>query len=942
MASPLSQTYAKARDVVSRLKHIRDSGHVVWRLDFGLVVVLLLPVFVILPLLQPGLPRTADGFLHLLRVVEVDQSWRDGVYYPRWAPDMAFGYGYPIFNYFAPLLYHLTEIVHVTGFGFESSLKVVLMGCLFFGGWGSYALAKGILGAKSGILAAVLYVYAPFMLREIYLRGAYAQFLAMSLMPAALWSFHRLITAANPMYLVTSSLLFGGVIMSHNISGMIFFPFLALFLAWTICSLRRWDKIKHAILALLLALALVSFFLLPALAEKPLVRLDRLTEDYFDFRQHFLTVEEILSPSVVPDSSSFNPTWLMNLGTAQVILAALGLLGAIIGPLARRQRILTAFFLMMLLASIFMTLSASARVWERMPLLAFAEFPWRFLGIAVLATSFLGGASVHLWSRLPWRHSGIALLTVSLILTVATVFVHLCSEWPPARREHLSAKDVVLHELRTGILGTTSASECLPTWVMEEPVDSPLVPQYRSSSQISKLDAQSLPGFAYAELVAHTVVSDEYQIITSEPFTVQFNTIHFPGWQAFVDGGPAPITPSYPLGMITFEVPAGDHRVLVRFGDTPVRTFANIISALGLLFMIGVTLFLSLKQREHTIISPHEVEESRIPLPHACFLALTLLALLLFKIGFIDTYTTWFRESSPRGQVLGVQHPSHINLGDEVLFLGYDISSESVMPGDTVAVTLYWEAQRRLQEDYGVFVHLDDLRASYISWSLSEEINPADLPSSTWTPWFYVSDRHVLDMSRETPPGLYVLHAGLYLRDSGERLAVLDGARNVVSDSLELVRIRVRRRTPLNLSDVTMVGPFGFGEQIRLLGYRLEDSSATPGNYFRLLLYWEALTEMSESYSFFVHLIDDSGQTQAQTDGLPMNGMYPTWAWLRGEIVEDEHLVPLETAVPPGRYHLAIGIYELDTLKRLEVASPEGTPLGDHILLQTPFNVVSP
>jgi len=287
-----------------------------------------------------------------------------------------------------------------------------------------------------------------------------------------------------------------------------------------------------------------------------------------------------------------------------------------------------------------------------------------------------------------------------------------------------------------------------------------------------------------------------------------------------------------------------------------------------------------------------------------------------------------------------VQHPSQINLGDEVLFLGYDVRSESVMPGDILSLTLYWEAQRRLHDDYSVFVHLDDLRANYVSWSLSEEINPADIPTSTWTPGFYISDRHVLDISREIPPGLYLLRAGLYRRESRQRLAVLDGRGNVVSDSVELGEVRVRRRTPLSLSDVTMVGPFTFGEQIRLLGYRLEQSSTTPGNYFRLLLYWEALTQMSESYTFFVHLVDDSGHIWAQADGLPVNGMYPTWAWLKGEIVEDERLIPLEATVAPGRYHVAIGIYQLDTLSRLEVTGPDRAPLGDEILLQTPFDVV--
>ena len=933
--------------MISQLKHRgRSLGErltgVVARLDFGLVVVMLLPVFAILPLLQPGLPRTADGFLHLLRVVEVDQSWRDGVYYPRWAPDMAFGYGYPIFNYFAPLLYYITETVHQIGFGFETSLKVVLIGCAVFGGWGMYALVKDILGAKAGILAATIYVYAPFGLREIYVRGGYAQFLALSLMPAALWSFNRLITRDSPLYLATSSFLCGAVIISHNISGMLFFPFLILFVAWSICSLCRWDKIGVAILALVLCLALVSFFLIPALLDKPLVKLDRLTEGYFDFRAHFLTPAVLLSPSVVPDSSSFNPIWLLNLGTALLLFAAAGSVSLLIGPLSHGQRTQAAFFLVMLLVSVFMTLPASTPLWEHVPFLAFTEFPWRFLGTSVLAGSFLAGASMHLWSRVPWRLAGLALLAALLVFIIISEFVHLYPQWPPARHETLSARDVVLHEVRTGILGTTSASECLPIWVVEEPNDSPLVAQYLSDGSIDKLDDSSLPASARAELLRHTVVSDEYRVVTSEAFTVRFNTIFFPGWEALVDGQPVPVTPSYPQGLITFDVPAGEHRVVVRFGDTPVRTLANLVSLAALVTVVGAMVFLSFRGREGESFRPQEVTESRLCFTDSGFLILVVLILLLIKAVIIDPHTTWFRKSSPPGRVLGLQHSSQTNLEDEVLFLGYDIGNESVVPGGTLHVTLYWEAQGRLQEDYSVFLHLDDLRPNYISWSLSEEINPADLPTSTWTPGFYVSDRHALPISPETPPGLYVLRAGLYRPDSGQRLAILDEEGNAISDSLDLGRVRVRRTQPVDLSEVARVGPFTFGERIQLVGYRLTETSATPGDYFRLLLYWEALTEMSKSYTVFVHLVDESGQMWAQADGLPANGMYPTWAWLEGETVEDEHLVLLERAVPPGTYHLAIGVYELETLQRLPITNSEGTPMGDQILLPASLEVVSP
>ncbi|NIO69954.1 MAG: hypothetical protein GTN71_13245, partial [Anaerolineae bacterium] len=90
--------------------------------------VCLLTLFAFYPLLQPGLPNTADGALHLYRTVELDQCWQDGVYYPRWAPDLFLGYGYPIFNFYAPLLYYLAEVLHVLGFSFQGAIKAIQVG----------------------------------------------------------------------------------------------------------------------------------------------------------------------------------------------------------------------------------------------------------------------------------------------------------------------------------------------------------------------------------------------------------------------------------------------------------------------------------------------------------------------------------------------------------------------------------------------------------------------------------------------------------------------------------------------------------------------------------------------------------------------------------------------------------------------------------------------
>jgi hypothetical protein len=596
----------------------------------------------------------------------------------------------------------------------------------------------------------------------------------------------------------------------------------------------------------------------------------------------------------------------------------------------------------MLLVAVFMSLPASTPLWEYLPFLSFAQFPWRFLGVAILAVAVLAAASVTLWSGLRWPYLRLALLGLSLTATVTAAFVHLYSQWPAASREELSAADVVAHEVKTGIIGSTSDGECLPVWVVEDPTGSPLVRQYLSSLPISKLDVETLPDSAQAELLEHTVVSDEYLLSTAEPLTVRFNTFYFPGWQALVDGEPVIIRPSYPEGLITFEVPAGEHHVSVRFGDTLVRKVGNIVSVVSLLLLVGGTALLCLRRRRGEIRPAALAPGSRLSLPTAALLCFVLLALLLAKEGFVDTHTTWFRKASPPGQVLGVEYPARVNLGNKVWLLGHDLSSDRIVAGGRLDVTLYWEAQERLEEDYSSFLHLDDLRPNYVSWSLSEEQSPSNIPTSTWSPGFYVSDPHVLSVSRETPPGVYVLRAGLYRPDTGERLEVLDESGSAVSPTIELGRVQVLRAEPVDLSDAVRLGPLVFDDQIELVGYKLADSRAKPGNYFRLVLYWRARTAIAGDYSVFVHLVDDKGQVYAQGDGPPENGIYPTWSWVPGEVVEDEHLVAMELDVPPGTYRLAIGLYELDNLSRLRVTDSEGTALGDQLLLPITLEVLAP
>ncbi len=109
----------------------------------------------------------------------------------------------------------------------------------------------------------------------------------------------------------------------------------------------------------------------------------------------------------------------------------------------------------------------------------------------------------------------------------------------------------------------------------------PLVPQYLAGEPLTK--AHVLTGTAAVEMVRHGGSSDEIVVRAETPATIEFYTYYFPGWKAKVDGRPTPIRPSGTFGLIALDVPAGEHRVSLRFGDTPIRVAGYVVSLICLL-----------------------------------------------------------------------------------------------------------------------------------------------------------------------------------------------------------------------------------------------------------------------------------------------------------------------------------------------------------------------
>jgi len=200
---------------------------------FWLTLLLSLPV--VGPLLQPGYfwgahdARHSVYFLH-----QFNKAIQDGVWYPRWAPDFAFGYGYPFFNIYGPLSSYAGQGLLLAGLEIVTAVKVIFGLSALLSGLAMYLFARRLLGGPAGLIAALTYVYIPYHLFDLYVRAALAESVGFVFVPLVLWGFYEAVTRPRPGALLWAALAYAGLMFTSNLLALLFTPILGLYVAFMI------------------------------------------------------------------------------------------------------------------------------------------------------------------------------------------------------------------------------------------------------------------------------------------------------------------------------------------------------------------------------------------------------------------------------------------------------------------------------------------------------------------------------------------------------------------------------------------------------------------------------------------------------------------------------------------------------------------------------------
>jgi hypothetical protein len=128
----------------------------------------------------------------------------------------------------------------------------------------------------------------------------------------------------------------------------------------------------------------------------------------------------------------------------------------------------------------------------------------------------------------------------------------------------------------------------------------------------------------------------------------------------------------------------------------------------------------------------------------------------------------------------------------------------------------------------------------------------------------------------------------------------------------------------------------GTGDEITLLGYSTLESQLTAGDIAQISLFWRAERVPAQRYKVFVHVLDGDNHIVGQRDAEPGGGARLTTLWQPGETIVDHYGVPIHPATPPGQYRVEVGMYSVETGRRLTTPGGEGQAWLEPLVVERP------
>lgn len=510
-----------------------------------------------------GQPATFDGPTHLANIAMFFKSMKGGELHVTWTDGFA-NYGMPIGLIAQQTTSYLGAAVNfITNNIVMSYNTVVFIGAflsvLFF-----YLFLRLYVKPVSAFVGAAFFHLAPYRIINVYIRGALPEFFASIFLPLLLigiyFLFHN--KELKGFLLITISTAF--MILTHPmmiiIYAFVYFPYLLF------CGNGKNHYLRSIFLFVIaygIGIGLTGYYSIPLLSEVK----------YFYYgldRNHFVPGQ------FMSMANFFDPRWFyfykgdiftrghfIQSGLPE-ILTVIGGLGVTLYALFKRKKDafnISALSVFISLGLIFFMTWFATPFFQKINVLSSIQHQWRLFSAFIFLPPII---LAYMVNRFDSKILAIGLIALICIFRFPELYGKNYVVYPES---HYFFYKENLH----GNIMNTIWTGPTQTYPMED----------KKSAIIEG------KGTITPEYIGNSL--RKYRISGETNTRIVDYTFYFPGWRAYVDGKETTIQfqdPAY-RGVITYDVPKGDHTVLVKFTNTKSRWLGLGLSTLSLFFFAG-------------------------------------------------------------------------------------------------------------------------------------------------------------------------------------------------------------------------------------------------------------------------------------------------------------------------------------------------------------------
>lgn len=529
-------------------------------------------------LLQPGFFRAHD-YVHGARIAEMTRALQDGHFPVRWSENFGYGFGMPLFEFYAPLPFYFGSFFYWLGLDLVLTIKLLFIVSNIISLWGAYKLGKSLFGNRGGILLSAAFTLAPYRAVNLFVRGAISEAWGIMALPWILYGIIKIIKGEKKSGLITLVLGLVTLMLSHNLTTLMFVPFSFIFaIGYLLTIEKNRNKIKTLLTRIiggyLLAGGISAFYMLPAFVEKKFTQIDTILGGYFHYSNHFLYIRQFFYPNWGYGGSAWGPDDDISffLGYGQLFAIIISLFAFIY--LIKEKKLLTdkkyrdyKFYLYPLIIilmglSLFMTILKSKFLWDTLPLLNFIQFPWRFLSVSITFVAMITAFNLKLFKN----------IVMKLFYFLIIFWIIILGNFHYFRPEKLMADPTALYYENQDKI-KINMSDVLKDYM-------PIQMSLKGNQLKQQYREFKLPENTTVQI--NKTQEKLYSFDLKQDQLVEFPIADFIGWKVEIDGQTVQSITAE-SGLLSANIPAGKHQVGIYFGHSQIRLIADIISSISII-----------------------------------------------------------------------------------------------------------------------------------------------------------------------------------------------------------------------------------------------------------------------------------------------------------------------------------------------------------------------